>query len=113
MFNCYTKKLIQNSSVFEIRIVCRAGNGNISRFFYAILPQVMAKTQTTFFCKNCGATSAKWVGKCNSCGEWNTFVEEVIHKEKVDYKKTWKPQNTQTVLKPVLLSNVEQGAKNK
>ena len=113
MFNCYTKKLIQNSSVFEIRIVCRAGNGNISRFFYAILPQVMAKTQTTFFCKNCGATSAKWVGKCNSCGEWNTFVEEVIHKEKVDYKKTWKPQNTQTVLKPVLLSNVEQGAQSK
>jgi DNA repair protein RadA/Sms len=73
----------------------------------------MAKTQTTFFCKNCGATSAKWVGKCNSCGEWNTFVEEVIHKEKVEYKKTWKPQSTQTVLKPVLLSNVEQGAQSK
>ena len=73
----------------------------------------MAKTQTTFFCKNCGATSAKWVGKCNSCGEWNTFVEEVIHKEKVDYKKTWKPQSTQSVLKPVLLSNVEQGVQSK
>ncbi len=113
MFNCYTKKLIHNSSVFEIRIVCRAGNGNISRFFYAILPQVMAKTQTTFFCKSCGATSAKWVGKCNSCGEWNTFVEEVIHKEKVEYKKTWKPQSTQSVLKPVLLSHVEQGAQSK
>jgi predicted ATP-dependent serine protease len=45
----------------------------------------MAKTSTSFFCKNCGASSSKWVGKCNSCGEWNTYVEEVIHKEKLDY----------------------------
>lgn len=69
----------------------------------------MAKAQTTFFCKNCGATSAKWVGKCNSCGEWNTYVEEVLHKEKTEYKKTWKPQSHQSVLKPVQLKEVEQG----
>lgn len=42
---------------------------------------VMSKTKTTFFCQNCGAQSAKWVGKCSSCGEWNTYVEEVVHKE--------------------------------
>ena len=37
----------------------------------------MAKTvKTTYFCKNCGAESPKWVGRCPSCGEWNTFVEE-------------------------------------
>ncbi|MCE3260768.1 MAG: repair protein RadA [Bacteroidetes bacterium] len=41
----------------------------------------MSKTKTTFFCQNCGAQSAKWVGKCNSCGEWNTYVEEVVQKE--------------------------------
>ena len=41
----------------------------------------MAKVKTTFFCQNCGAQSAKWVGNCNSCNEWNTFVEEVIQKE--------------------------------
>ncbi len=41
----------------------------------------MSKTKTTFFCQNCGAQAAKWVGKCASCGEWNTFVEEVVHKE--------------------------------
>ncbi len=41
----------------------------------------MSKTKTTFFCQNCGAQSAKWVGKCQSCNEWNTYVEEVIHKE--------------------------------
>ena len=70
----------------------------------------MAKTQTTFFCKNCGASSPKWVGKCNSCSEWNTYTEEVIHKDKPEYKKTWKSQITKSVLKPVLLADVEHGA---
>lgn len=41
----------------------------------------MLKTKTTFFCQNCGAQSAKWIGKCPSCNEWNTYVEEVVHKE--------------------------------
>ena len=41
----------------------------------------MAKVKTTFFCQNCGAQSAKWIGKCPSCGEWNTYVEEVIQRE--------------------------------
>ena len=39
----------------------------------------MPKTKTAYFCQNCGAQSPKWVGKCPSCGEWNTFVEEVIN----------------------------------
>ncbi|WP_133991199.1 DNA repair protein RadA [Dinghuibacter silviterrae] len=40
----------------------------------------MAKSKTVFFCQNCGYESAKWLGKCPSCQEWNTFVEEVIIK---------------------------------
>ncbi|MCK4534407.1 MAG: DNA repair protein RadA, partial [Syntrophobacterales bacterium] len=36
----------------------------------------MKRTKTTFFCQNCGHQSAKWLGKCPSCGEWNQFVEE-------------------------------------
>ena len=43
----------------------------------------MAKIKTTFFCQNCGAQSPKWLGKCPSCAEWNTFVEEVIQREEV------------------------------
>lgn len=39
------------------------------------------KSKTTFFCQNCGASAAKWIGKCPSCNEWNSYVEEVIHKE--------------------------------
>lgn len=40
----------------------------------------MAKIKTTYFCQNCGANSPKWIGKCPSCGEWNTYVEEVVTK---------------------------------
>ena len=38
----------------------------------------MGKVKSTFVCQNCGSKSSKWVGKCPSCGEWNTFAEEVI-----------------------------------
>jgi DNA repair protein RadA/Sms len=30
----------------------------------------------TFVCQNCGAASARWQGKCEACGEWNSMVEE-------------------------------------
>ncbi len=74
----------------------------------------MAKTQTTFFCKNCGASSAKWIGKCPACGEWNTYTEEVVHKEKADFTKTWKKTDrTAPVLKPVLLKEVEKGSEQR
>ena len=36
----------------------------------------MAQPQTVFTCQACGALSAKWAGKCDACGEWNTLVEE-------------------------------------
>ncbi len=47
----------------------------------------MAKTKTTFFCQNCGAQFPKWIGKCTSCNEWNTIVEEIIQKEE---SRNWK-----------------------
>lgn len=40
----------------------------------------MNNQKTVFYCQNCGAESAKWVGKCPSCNEWNTHVEEVVKK---------------------------------
>ncbi len=67
----------------------------------------MAKVTTSFFCKNCGASSGKWIGKCPSCGEWNTYIEEVIQKEKAEYKKTWKQPARQEVIRPLLLNDVE------
>ncbi len=35
----------------------------------------MAKDKTMYVCENCGQESAKWIGKCPSCGQWNTFKE--------------------------------------
>ena len=43
----------------------------------------MAKIKSVYICQNCGAESAKWIGRCNACGEWNTYVEQKIHKTPV------------------------------
>lgn len=41
----------------------------------------MSKVKTAYFCQNCGYESAKWLGKCPGCQQWNTFVEELIQKD--------------------------------
>jgi DNA repair protein RadA/Sms len=38
----------------------------------------MPKTKTVFICQNCGAESAKWIGRCPACREWNTYHEEIV-----------------------------------
>ncbi|HOU29990.1 MAG TPA: DNA repair protein RadA [Bacteroidales bacterium] len=38
----------------------------------------MARTRTVWICRNCGSESVKWIGRCPSCGEWNTYQEETI-----------------------------------
>lgn len=43
----------------------------------------MAKAKTIFFCKECGYESAKWMGQCPACKNWNTFVEEPKAKKSV------------------------------
>lgn len=40
----------------------------------------MAKVKKAYFCQSCGYDSPKWLGKCPSCGEWNTFAEEIVSK---------------------------------
>ena len=56
----------------------------------------MAKIKKAWFCTNCGAESPKWMGKCPSCGEWNTMVEEIVTKE---------PQKAYSVKQKGLLDN--------
>ena len=41
----------------------------------------MAKLKRVFFCTSCGYETPKWLGKCPSCGEWNTITEHVVAKE--------------------------------
>jgi DNA repair protein RadA/Sms len=50
----------------------------------------MSKVKTAFFCSNCGYESAKWIGKCPSCANWNTFIEEIIHKDTSQKNNGWK-----------------------
>jgi DNA repair protein RadA/Sms len=64
----------------------------------------MAKSKSVFICQNCGAESSKWIGRCPSCKEWNTYHEEIIvpasSREtsfKIDQEKK----------KPVLLDNIK------
>jgi DNA repair protein RadA/Sms len=67
----------------------------------------MSKLKTGFFCQNCGYESAKWIGKCPSCNEWNTFAEEIIQKEnnKIN-NNNWKEYNGEKGERTVLLNEI-------
>ena len=63
----------------------------------------MAKSSTVFVCSNCGYESAKWLGKCPSCNEWNSFYEEKAAKESGNKKG----RTTTEISKPMVLNSVE------
>lgn len=62
----------------------------------------MAKSKTLYFCQSCGYESPKWQGKCPSCQEWNTFVEELV----VKGPKGREEPKTSSESKPSLISDV-------
>lgn len=64
----------------------------------------MTKTKTAYVCQQCGYDTPKWAGKCPSCGEWNSFVEEIIRKE--SGVKTAISGLTQSKQQPQLISDV-------
>ncbi|TKC03244.1 DNA repair protein RadA [Pedobacter cryotolerans] len=67
----------------------------------------MAKTKSAYFCQSCGFETAKWLGKCPSCNQWNTFVEEVIEKGN-SHVPTWKsPSGTQRLSKPSKVEDIQ------
>lgn len=66
----------------------------------------MAKSKTIFFCQNCGAQSSKWIGKCPSCFEWNTYIEEVVQRDTGKNKSKLFSQNTP---KPVKIKEIKSG----
>ena len=62
----------------------------------------MSKVKTAYFCQNCGNESAKWLGKCPACLEWNTFVEELVHKDQKKSGATdWKSYNGENSSKKI------------
>ena len=62
----------------------------------------MNKSKSVFVCQNCGVQSPKWIGRCSSCGEWNTYVEEIISTEKRSSVQVLSRNNT----KPSLISEI-------
>ena len=68
---------------------------------------MMSKVKTAFFCSNCGYESAKWLGKCPACNQWNTFIEEVVERSAKE-KNLWKDISTERqTTKAKLLDAVE------
>jgi DNA repair protein RadA/Sms len=73
----------------------------------------VAKAKTVFYCQNCGAQSPKWVGRCASCGQWNTYVEEVVQKE--TSANLWKKPDDRKrkTPKPQLLQDISAGGEKR
>ncbi len=67
----------------------------------------MTKTKSVYVCSNCGADSPKWVGKCPSCGEWNTYVEEIIAKNPAPQRSFGGHETPKS--KPILLQEINTG----
>ena len=72
----------------------------------------MSKIKTGFFCQNCGYESAKWIGKCPSCEQWNTFVEELIQKDSNRKTNGWKnykaeSRSSKTIALSEIINNEE------
>ncbi len=74
----------------------------------------MAKTRTAYFCQSCGHESAKWLGKCPSCSQWNTFVEEIVEKGNVSVPD-WKSNSssTQRANKPAAIRDIIYSEENR
>ena len=60
------------------------------------------KMQSAFFCQSCGSQSSKWLGKCPTCNEWNTFVQEIVSKSEAD--NVWKGFVNSS--KPTLINDI-------
>lgn len=69
------------------------------------MPKV--KTKSVFFCKECGYESAKWMGQCPSCHEWNTMTEQVVSTTKASGRKNadFRSDNEPTKLSAIELTS--------
>ena len=69
----------------------------------------MSKIKSAFVCSQCGNDSPKWLGKCPVCGEWNTYVEEIISKQNSAKDSVILSNYAHQQSKPVLLHNINAG----
>ena len=69
----------------------------------------MGKMKSVFVCSQCGNDSPKWLGKCPVCGEWNTYVEELISKQHPAKEISSLGNYVSQQSKPVLLQDINAG----
>jgi DNA repair protein RadA/Sms len=67
----------------------------------------MKKARTVFICQNCGSRSPKWLGRCPSCGEWDTMIEEKEDQSVRSGTMEFPPS------RPVLYQDIEEGQKQR
>ena len=65
-----------------------------------------SSVKTAFFCSNCGYESLKWLGKCPSCEQWNTFIEEVIVKEQKEKQYQWNDSKNEKLVKSISINEI-------
>ncbi|MDH8700686.1 DNA repair protein RadA/Sms [Dysgonomonadaceae bacterium PH5-43] len=65
----------------------------------------MAKNKIAYVCSQCGNDSPKWLGKCPVCGEWNSYVEEIVSKTNSHQLPLSNYDSAQS--KPLLLKNIQ------
>jgi DNA repair protein RadA/Sms len=70
----------------------------------------MAKAKTIYVCQACGVTSPKWVGRCTSCGEWNSYIEEM---EVTGGKNKVTSAGSAFLQKPLTLAEIPVGKMNR
>ena len=68
----------------------------------------MAKVKSVYICSHCGVDSPKWIGKCPSCGQWNTYVEEIVAKNTTQQHPAYTSHETPKS-KPLLLQDIDTG----
>ncbi|MFA9452807.1 MAG: DNA repair protein RadA [Candidatus Aminicenantaceae bacterium] len=65
----------------------------------------MTKSGSVFSCQSCGIQSPKWLGRCPSCGEWNSLIEEAAEEAAAEFAFP--------ASEPVLYQDVEEAGKQK
>lgn len=61
----------------------------------------MAKTRTQFICQQCDAQYSQWMGKCPSCGTWDSLVEQVVQRDTASSRSS-----ASSGTQPILLQNI-------
>lgn len=69
----------------------------------------MAKEKKVYICSRCGNDSPKWVGRCPACGEWNSYVEQVVRQESANRQAIYSTSAGNNQTRPMHLQEIESG----